>query len=1005
MIALVLDSKIQPARVVRHSIAARRLRLEIPGLVGDRHLARRAERAAGGIPGILEARADPLSGRMLLRYAPGTPLLEELRAEPMPSSEGAAPVGRPHQGGRARAGLGAEVEGGALPWHGMKAAEVLETLGSGEGGLRPDEAAARLRRYGLNLVEAVDVRSKGEIVWEQVANLPMALLLGSATFAALSGSGVEATAIFVVVGMNAAIGYRIERKNQELLQSWRKLEAGVADVVRGGTTARLPAAQLVPGDLILCAAGDVLPADARLLEGSRLSCDEAALTGESEPREKGGEPVEQGALLAERTSMLYAGTVVAGGFGRAVVVATGASTEVAKVRKLVESERAPVAPLTRRMERLGDGLAKISVAAAGLAAAGSLVRGRGLARAINDSIALGVAAVPEALPLITTAALFRSMQRLAADGLIVRRLAAAETLGTVTVICADKTGTLTKNEMKLEAVDLGERESGLDGAPRDPAKLRAHPDRIFEDQVSTIFAAAVLNSDIAFVQEGGEKGGQEERLVGSSTERALVLAAKRAGLDPHELFERFPRIELRERSSGSLYVVSVHRDGAGEGGVAFIKGAPGQVLGLCDAGPEGPWGERERERLYVRNAALASEGLRVLALGWRRLDRWDQGFSSGGFTFLGFLALRDPPREGAGDAISRARSAGIRTLILTGDQPRTAKAIAAELGLSGGAILANELAELSSAELKRRLEEVAVLARVTPEEKLRVIKLLQARGEIVAMAGDGINDAPALKAADVGVSVGGSASDLARQVSDLVMSGDDLRTILVAVGEGRIVQDNLKRSVRFLTATNLSEIALVLGASLAGATPPLSALQLLWINLLTDTLPALALAWEPGDPEVLDRPPALPGAPFLGAGERGAVIRDGLFMAGIGAAGMLAGGAGLAFSTLPAAQIAYAAICRAPRHRGHGGPGTDLRFGALVGGTAALHLAGLMTPPLRRILGITASPATLAGGFAVGLALPWVLRGLPETQVVRRRGPAALDRKIEPYSLEGGELR
>ncbi|AKU92043.1 cation-translocating P-type ATPase [Vulgatibacter incomptus] len=956
MIVLLADTQVHPARVARHHRAARRLRLEVPGLVGDRHLGRRLEQTVGAWPGIVEARANPLSGRVLIRYSPGTPLLAELHEE---GREAAAP---PRNGRRTE-----------RQWHALSVADVLEELGSGPDGLDHAEAAARLRRYGANLVEPVDERSRLEIAFGQVANLPMGLLFGSAGLAAVTGQALEATAILVVIGLNAAIGYRIESKNQEILASWRKLESGVALAVRGGSLVNVAATELVPGDVLVCRSGDVLPADARLIESRRLAADEAPLTGESEAQQKSDEPVPADEPLAQRTSMLYAGSTVVAGSGRAVVVATAGATELARVRRLVETSQAPQAPVTKRLESLSNGLAWASLGAAGLSAGLGLLRGRSFARVLQSAVALGVAAIPEGLPIVATAALVRSMQRLHRHGMIVRRLAASEALGTVSVICADKTGTLTRNEMRLEAIDLG------DGAV-DPATITADPERILEDPGSLLLAAGLLNSEVEEVRG-------ETRLAGSSTERALVLGAEHAGLDGARLRQAFPRRELRERSRGVRYVVSLHDAPDGEL-VAFVKGAPGQVIDLCDRDRSGALGDEGRARLRESNAALASAGLRVLAFAWKRFSEGeDPSHLEGGLTFIGLAGLRDPIREGAGEAIRLARRAGIRTVILTGDQRRTAEAIAGELDLGGGTLLASELATLGRDELARRLDRTAVLARITPEEKLAVVKLLQERGEIVAMAGDGINDAPALKVADVGISVGARASDLARQVADLVMAGDDLRTILAAVGEGRIVQDNLRRSLHFICATNLSELALILGALLVGLPEPLLPLQLLWLNLLSDTLPALALALEPGKPEVLDRPPAVKGAPLIDGEDLRRLVRDGGWMTAMGAGAMILGGPPLAFAVLPTAQLGYAVACRAPRRGSRQErAGADARFAGLVGSAALLHLGGLVVPQLRRVLRIPAPTPLLLGGFAVGLAAPMLLSAAPRIRVIRRGG-------------------
>jgi Ca2+-transporting ATPase len=582
---------------------------------------------------------------------------------------------------------------------------------------------------------------------------------------------------------------------------------------------------------------------------------------------------------------------------------------------------------------------------------------------LRSAVALGVAALPEGLPLVATAALVRSMQRMHQRGMVVRRVASAEALGGITVICTDKTGTLTYNQMRLEVLDLGR-------GPLAPSALQAKPDRVLEDAATLALAAGLLNSDVDMHREG-----KQVVVSGSSTEQALVSAAHAAGLDGAMLRQAFPRRELQERSEGVHYVVSLH--GAPDGGeVAFMKGAPEQVLGLCERDLYGPLDAASRQRLLDRNEELADQGLRVLALAWRRIEPGDE-LPPDGYTLIGLAGLKDTLRKGAADSIRQARGAGIRTVILTGDQAHTATAIAREVGLEGSALGPVELEQLlpqSDGKLLETLDRVAVLARVTPEHKVALVRALRERGERVAMAGDGINDAPALKAADVGIAVGASATDLTRQVADVVMSSEDLRTIIAAVGEGRIVQDNLRRTMRYLFATNFSELTLVVAAALLGLAEPLSPLQLLWLNLLTDTLPGVALALEPGDPDILDRPPAPPDAPLLSASITRSILRDGVLLAGMGAAGWMLGGPTQAFGMLTAAQLGYAAVCRAPRQVRTRSPAhEDQRFAAFVGGSAALQLAALTVSPLRRILGMPAPSVLTLGGFAAGLVLPKLL--------------------------------
>ncbi|WP_342378770.1 cation-transporting P-type ATPase [Myxococcus stipitatus] len=955
MVVFLIDGQASPAVVVRHAVASRRLRLAVPGLLGDRSLGRRLERTFQTWPGIETVKAEPRSGRMLVRYAPHAPLLERLEEAPeeAASTREAAPPRKP-----------IESPPDAEPWHSLTVDQVLHRWRTDRNGLSRAEAATRLKRYGANTVVGLKPRSRWSLLRAQVATVPMGLLMGSAAASALAGDRLEATAILAVVGLNAGIGYRIERRNESLIASWQKLEAGQAQVLRDGVVHEVPVSDLVVGDVLLVRAGDVLHADARVLEAHRLSVDEAPLTGESEPQLKGSEPVSHEAPLAERTCMLYAGTVVASGHGRAVVVATGRSMALARVRELVEETSAPPTPLSRKLEQLDRRVAVFSVGASVASGVVGLIRGRPMGQVLRGAVALGVAALPEGLPIVATAALVRSMQRLHARGMVVRRVSAAEALGGVTVICADKTGTLTRNDMRLEVLDVG-------GGAVDLASLRAKPEAVLEDVPTLALAAALLNSDVDV-----HRNGHEVIITGSSTERALVSAAHDAGLDGAALRRAFPRRRLLERSEGIHYVVSLH-DAPG-GGVAFIKGAPEQVVRLCSHDSGGPLDAEAQRGLLQRNKALAQAGLRVLALGWRRVDVSRGAAPEGGYTFLGFMGLRDPLREGAADTLHQARVAGIRTILLTGDQRHTAEAVARAVGLRGETLIAKELtARLSEPGGTEGdwLDRVAVLARVTPEDKMVLVRALRRRGEVVAMAGDGINDAPALKAADVGVAVGARSSDMARQMADIVMAGEDLRGIIHAVGEGRIVQDNLRRAIRFLFATNLSEMALVIGATLVGGREPLSPLQLLWLNLLTDTLPGLALALESGDPDILDRPPAPPGAPLLSRPLARRVVRDALLMAGFGATGMLLGGPPLAFGMLTGAQLGYATVCRAPHHlHGGGAPGAG-RFTVLVGSAVAMQLLGLTLPPLRAVLGLPPPSPLTFGGLAAGLVLPGLLMG------------------------------
>jgi Ca2+-transporting ATPase len=951
---LQIDGFDEPLAVVAHHRASRRIRVAVPGLVGNPWLARRIEPLLRALPGAERVRADPRSGRAQIDYRDGLPLRPE--------------KGRLPRLARARAALSPSARAAqpSVDWHALPLERVLAELSTTPLGLGAREAAVRLHRYGANVIEAEAPRSRLQLVLSQLGNLPSILLIGSSVVSALVGNLVDAGAILVVVSLNAAIGYTIERKNEELLASWRRLEGGDAEVVRDGRVRTVLAADLVPGDLVRLRAGDVVPADLRIVEAERLTSDESTLTGESMPEPKGPEPVAAGAPLAERSSMLHAGTTIASGHGRALVVATGRATELGAVRALVDQATAPASPLTRQLDRLSNHATLAAVGAAALTAGFGLLHGRAAATLLRSAVALGIAAIPEGLPVVATAALVRSMQRMRDRGMVVRRLAAAETLGGVTVICSDKTGTLTLNDMRLEVLDVGGRRS---------RELRACPDGALQDPATLALVAAVLNSDVDV-----RRRGRELELSGSSTERALILAAHAAGLDPTALGRAFPRRRLVERSAGVAYVVSLHDSASGER-LAFVKGAPEQVLALCSRCAHGPLDEATRRRVLAANEELASDGLRVLATAWQRLAPGAESWNETCFSFLGLLGLRDPLRPGAAEAVATARRAGIRTVIVTGDQLRTAEAIARAVGLTGEALDGAEARRLLAApppERRARLGRVSVIARVSPADKVALVRALGESGEVVAMAGDGVNDAAALKAADIGIAIGLASSDLARAVADVVLTNEDLRSILAAVGEGRIVQDNLRRSLRFLFATNLSEMALVVGAAALGLPDPLTALELLWINLLTDTLPGLALALEPGDPAVLDRPPVPPGSPLLSRSTERQVARDGLLLGAAGALGFVVGGPALAFTALVGAQLSYTLACRAPRVR------AGRRFAALVGGAAALQSLTLLPSPLRRLLSLGPPSLLEAGGLAAGLLGPWLSAAARDGETIVR---------------------
>jgi Ca2+-transporting ATPase len=663
--------------------------------------------------------------------------------------------------------------------------------------------------------------------------------------------------------------------------------------------------------------------------------------------------------------MVYAGTAVAEGSALACVTAVGRESELGRIRALVAETAAPPTPLERQLDRLGRVLVGVSLGGCAAAFALGLLRSVPVLEMLRSAVSLAVAAVPEGLPAVATTTLALGMQRLMHRGVLVRRLAAVESLGATTVICADKTGTLTENRMTVAAWHVGTREYRPPDVPgavaRGDAALRM-----------ALTVAALCNE--AELVNGGDE------IQGSATEGALLAAAQGAGLDYRALRAASPVVAARPRVEGGVWMATVHaREGRW---LTALKGAPEAVLArvtrvLTPVGAV-PLDAEERRRIRAHETAVAARGLRVLALAYDEAPAGDEPRYDD-LVWIGLVALTDPVREGVCEAIAACRRSGIRIIMLTGDHPQTAAAIAVELGLGAHVVEASALAGADARRLAELVGEADVFARVSPAHKYQIVRALQAAGHVVAMTGDGINDAAALRAADVGIAMGARGTDLARDVADVVLLQDDFGALLGAIAQGRAIHDNVGRSVRFLLATNTSEILTTLGALAVGLPRPLSAIQLLWINMLSDVAPALALAVEPADRAVMDRPPRHPAAPLLTRGDLGAIAADGALLTAMalgaqalgGARGPASRGTTLAFSTLTAAQLAHTL-----RYRGAAGDGGGTARSQVVPVVAAslgVQAAALALPPMRRLLGV--APLAPADWFAVaaGALVPAVL--------------------------------
>jgi len=753
------------------------------------------------------------------------------------------------------------------PWHALPAEEVETQFGTGSPGLTRATAAARLAQFGPNQLAEAPPTSLLVLVLHQFMSPLIYILLAAGVVTLALGEYIDAGVIAAILVINAIIGFTQERQAEVSVRALMKLVSPKARVVREGREWEVESRELVPGDLVLLESGTRVPADLRLVSATTLTVDESLLTGESTTVHKRVGTVEPEAVLAERSDMAFTGTVVSSGRGRGYVVATGERTELGRIAGSIRGKVELSTPLQERMDRFAKVVGWVVGAGAVLGFVIGVVRGQSVAEMFMVAVALAVAAVPEGLPVVLTITLAVGVRRMAKRQAIIRKLPAIETLGSTTVIGSDKTGTLTENRMTVQEMwaggdffSLTEETLEHDGRAR-PAEgaesLAEHPPLYL-----SLLTGVLANE--AEVYEGEQ--GVETR--GDPTEAALLLAAERLGLR-HEVvrghWESFAEIpfEPERQYSASL------REREGRRAL-FVKGAPERVLAMCheQQGEEGP---EPLEAAAVQQAAqtLASRGLRVLALAMRRMDgtapRPEEVGEPEGLTFLGLTGMMDPPREGVREAVAACQEAGIRVVMITGDHAATARAIGRELGLKGdgAALTGQEMEALDDAALRQRAKEVSVYARVAPEQKLRVVKALQREGEVVAVTGDGVNDAPALKAADIGVAMGRGGTDVAREAADMVLADDNFVSIVNAVEEGRVTFDNLRKATFFLVSTGAASILVILASLALGWPLPLLPAQLLWLNLVTNGLQDVALAFEPGDDGMLKRPPRPRGEGFI----------------------------------------------------------------------------------------------------------------------------------------------
>lgn len=1001
-----------------HDTIAGRMRLEVLGLFRNPDLAARIEQTLGEVAGIEHVYANPLTGRMLVRFnpetthhdifaqicqalgaharqtrIPETKKVEEAGLARPPGSSKRALRPRPAlrlitpaQGDLPpRPGLVASVPESAHEeaWHTLTPDEVMAALETdATSGLSEAQAAERVQRWGRNAIsESPPVRPEAILV-RQFTNLPVGMLLVSAVVSLATGGAADAVITLAVVGINAAMGFATEIGSERAIRRMSRKQTSQVRAVRLGRDVLVDEAEIAPGDILALYPNTVIAADARLISTDQLQLNEALLTGESEPVEKAADMVLPARTpLADRHNMVHRGSFVVSGEGRAIVTATGERSQVGQVAEEARRLSTPQTPLERDLDQLGQRLAMVAIGASVLFVSASLLRQRPLFGVLKSALALAVAAVPEGLPMTATTTLALGLQALKRKGVVVRRLEAVEGLGSLQVVCFDKTGTLTTNDMRLEEVILPspartvQPYEGIDAATR----LAAGKDAALQ----RLLSVALLCSDTEITESPDGL-----RADGSATESALAQGALDLGLNHAELRDLWPQIRAQYRSEGRRYMQTLHRNHASEHRLIAVKGDPRQVLGLCNRflTPDGRTEMiTEEDRRLIREAADASagKGLRVLGFAYAEGPCVEEDTTE--LVWLGAAGLRNAPMRGARELIARLRQAGVRPVMITGDQAATAEAIATDLGMTGDrpvrVLDSRDLDQLDPQLLSVVAQKTDVFARIPPTQKLHIVESLQRAGFVVGMTGDGFNDAPALRAADIAIAVGTESASVARDVADVIVAEGDLAAIGDGVEQGRAILSNIRKSVHFMASTNLSEILVLIMEALLPGDQMESPLELLWLNLVTDILPGLGLALEPPGEGIMNQPPRSRSEPLLGnqdlawSAMEATVLTAGIM--GAHAYGLSRYGPGpqtrtVTFMSMVTAQLLHALTCRHDRTGVLAGRSvlSNNRLNAALGGSMALQAMAFLSPTLRRFLAIAPPrPGDLVTAAACGLSV------------------------------------